>query len=468
MKDFDKIIKQAVEGHEAPFDPQMWDKVSSQLNSPLDQAIKDSVDKFEAPYNPAAWTAVSGAIGGTIATWKWIAGSAAAASLIIGSVYFFNQNEEKDSNNSPIVEESNNNNGIIADNSQSNNINEIAETNQETLVEDNNITNDGDTYTPEFIDPVDPDNHLVVTTPQDDDPNFVLNEDDGSNTNNTPNQNTVNSNDGTTNPSNNQQETDVVATLNPSFTAATEVACVGEEFIFTPSNINQKVLYMWNYGDGSYSSGKIGKHTFKTAGEHTVTLTLVDAKTNEPLKSKQLVVTSNPKPTVDFTWEQSRDFIPTINFVNLTEDGTQHTWDIKGIRGSTQNEFQYTFTKAGTYMVELTSVNEFGCAAKKQKTIEINEDYNLLAPTAFTPNGDGNNDTYIPEALKILDVQFTMTIYSKDGAMVYQTNSPNEPWDGLYMTDNIPAPDGAYVWHVQLTNEMGEIEVYQGQVIITR
>jgi len=43
MDKFDEILKNAVEGYNAPYNPNVWDNVSSQLNSPLDQAIKDSV-----------------------------------------------------------------------------------------------------------------------------------------------------------------------------------------------------------------------------------------------------------------------------------------------------------------------------------------------------------------------------------------------------------------------------------------
>ena len=67
------------------------------------------------------------------------------------------------------------------------------------------------------------------------------------------------------------------------------------------------------------------------------------------------------------------------------------------------------------------------------------------------------------------DVQFTMNIMDKTGEIVYTTQNANEPWDGIIVTDNTPAPAGsAYVWRVVLTNKNGEKELYEGQIIVIR
>ena len=80
MNDLDKILKEALDGYEAPFNPQMWDKVSSRL-SPIEDTFRNSVDAYEAPYNPAAWSAIKNKIGPSNSLWKWITGSAAVIAL---------------------------------------------------------------------------------------------------------------------------------------------------------------------------------------------------------------------------------------------------------------------------------------------------------------------------------------------------------------------------------------------------
>ncbi|MBK9591584.1 MAG: PKD domain-containing protein [Crocinitomicaceae bacterium] len=240
------------------------------------------------------------------------------------------------------------------------------------------------------------------------------------------------------------------------------------EFIFTPEDMNQNVNFVWEFGDGSFSNSKIASHTYTRSGTFNVTLSLKDAKTNKTLSKSAVEVVVNPVPAVNFAWEQSNNLIPTINFINLTEDADKFAWDIKGVKTSTETQIDYTFRKKGTYIVELSAGNEFGCTNTIQKPIEVKSDYNLLAPTAFTPNGDNKNDYFIPEALRIMDVDFTMVVFDKSGKVMYQTTDVNMPWDGNNATDNSIAEDGAYVWKVQFKNTNGELEMYEGQVIITR
>ena len=56
----------------------------------------------------------------------------------------------------------------------------------------------------------------------------------------------------------------------------------------------------------------------------------------------------------------------------------------------------------------------------------------VYIPDAFTPNGDGRNDIFIPvfnDTLKIKD--YNLEIYDRFGVQVFQSNNPNVGWDGL-------------------------------------
>ncbi len=465
MKNFDDILKNSVEGFEAPYNPSAWENVSSQLNSPMDQAIKDSVDKYEAPANPQVWSNISKQLGPANATWKWIGGTAAAITLILGSVYLLDNNKETENNdNNLIVQDVDNTSDqelvVISDFDESDE--NISDDNSNNVVIDESDENNG-------VNVVNPnDNNIVVNHPQD---NNVVNGGNGNNP--VVNGNDGNSGNGVDNnmvDNSNQNNSPDPIHCNAAFTSDYLEACVGTEFMFRCDDINQDVVYLWSFGDGTYSSGAgMAYHAYTRPGNYTVTLTLKDKKDNKSLKHSEIEVVSNPLPTVDFTWEDANSMIPAINFINLTDDAQSWTWDIKGLKTSTENEFEYTFRKKGTYMVSLDAENEFGCHNSVEKPVTVEDDYNLFAPTAFSPNGDNDNDNFIPMALPIMNNPvFTMTIYDKAGKLVYQTNDVNAPWDGRSTSDNTPAPNGAYVWAVELTNENGEVEIYKGQVIIIR
>ena len=57
---------------------------------------------------------------------------------------------------------------------------------------------------------------------------------------------------------------------------------------------------------------------------------------------------------------------------------------------------------------------------------------NVYIPNAFSPNGDGINDTWKPEfddTLKIKD--YNLEIYDRSGVQVFRSSNPNVWWDGL-------------------------------------
>ncbi len=69
----------------------------------------------------------------------------------------------------------------------------------------------------------------------------------------------------------------------------------------------------------------------------------------------------------------------------------------------------------------------------------------VYAATAFTPNGDGHNDTFRP----LLDPevridQYRFSVFNRWGNLVFRTEDPNQTWDGN--SPQSPQPEGSYVW----------------------
>lgn len=53
----------------------------------------------------------------------------------------------------------------------------------------------------------------------------------------------------------------------------------------------------------------------------------------------------------------------------------------------------------------------------------------LFLPNAFTPNGDGLNDIFVPIYTGITHITFT--VYDTDGNVLFKTTELNKGWDGL-------------------------------------
>jgi gliding motility-associated-like protein len=80
----------------------------------------------------------------------------------------------------------------------------------------------------------------------------------------------------------------------------------------------------------------------------------------------------------------------------------------------------------------LTITDIFGCSASAVIRIEVESREDVFVPTAFTPNDDGNNDSFIPSVRSVPD-RMEMSIFNRWGVMVYQYDGPFGPeagWDG--------------------------------------
>jgi len=87
---------------------------------------------------------------------------------------------------------------------------------------------------------------------------------------------------------------------------------------------------------------------------------------------------------------------------------------------------------------------------------------NLTIPNAFTPNGDGINDTW---NIKYLDTfpNCTVQVFNRYGQSLYFSKGYPIPWDGRYKGANLP--DGTYYYIIK---QQAVSYVYSGYVSIIR
>jgi gliding motility-associated-like protein len=96
----------------------------------------------------------------------------------------------------------------------------------------------------------------------------------------------------------------------------------------------------------------------------------------------------------------------------------------------------------------LTTIDEIGNESAFSTTIcvEICPAYEL--PNAFTPNGDGHNDLYIPRQNRFIE-SIDLKIFNRWGTLVFETKNPNIEWDGRDMNGN-EVPDGTYFYTARI------------------
>lgn len=135
-----------------------------------------------------------------------------------------------------------------------------------------------------------------------------------------------------------------------------------------------------------------------------------------------------------------------VQFLDQTL-GNVFTWEWDfgdGTRSNEQNPI-HTYNRPGIYTITLMTLDVLGCSSEHSITVEVLASYRILTPNAFTPNGDGLNDTFIPKMRGIED--FEMHIFNKWGELIYSAYSQEDAgWDGR-LNGRI-SPNGNYVYKI--------------------
>jgi len=72
------------------------------------------------------------------------------------------------------------------------------------------------------------------------------------------------------------------------------------------------------------------------------------------------------------------------------------------------------------------------------------QDHTYFVPNAFSPNGDGINDVFLPLGQAIRASTYDLSIFDRWGQEVYRTNSVGTGWDGS--KGGKPANEGVYIF----------------------
>ncbi|TXB62005.1 T9SS type B sorting domain-containing protein [Phaeodactylibacter luteus] len=110
-----------------------------------------------------------------------------------------------------------------------------------------------------------------------------------------------------------------------------------------------------------------------------------------------------------------------------------------------------------TLSVEVVSRSNLACAVQEAK---------VYIPTAFSPNGDGRNDTFQPFLQFGVPTAYQLTIYNRWGGQVFETQEPGKGWDGT--SDGELANTGSYGYTLRIVQASGTVIEESGEVVLVR
>jgi gliding motility-associated-like protein len=219
--------------------------------------------------------------------------------------------------------------------------------------------------------------------------------------------------------------------------------------------------YLWDFGDGNFSTQPDPLHTYAATGNFTIKLKIstgsacLDDSIQKGINLSDLNIQVPPSQTIDAG--------QTVQLY-VTGGGNSFTWappqwlsdpNIENPVASPQDDI--------TYVVTVT--NDAGCKDVDSVSIHVNPVDGIYIPTAFTPGGDGLNDLLIPILGRTYSLK-EFTIYNRWGQRVFTTNQAGKGWDGKL--GNQSQPGGVYVWYIRVIEGGQKVIDKKGTVTLVR
>lgn len=88
----------------------------------------------------------------------------------------------------------------------------------------------------------------------------------------------------------------------------------------------------------------------------------------------------------------------------------------------------------------------------------------LFVPSAFSPNGDGNNDVLFVRGNNIIQMDFK--VYDRWGEEVFTSNAPHIGWDGTYKGKELQS--AVFMYYANITYADGKTEMVKGNVSLIK
>lgn len=209
--------------------------------------------------------------------------------------------------------------------------------------------------------------------------------------------------------------------------------------------------------------------TYHDVGCYDVSLTLTYANGCASTTTILDAFCLHPSPEAAFSMLTSnpQSGFP-VNFNNLSEGAEFYTWQVDSDQSvSNYTDFETTFDTHGNHVITLVAMNEFGCTDTAMQVIQVENVPLFYVPNAFTPNGDGHNNSFQPLIGAGIQVEtFHLYVFNRWGELIFETSDIENGWDGK--SKNADCPEGNYVWKIEFKCLESTNQVHSGHVSLIR
>lgn len=186
-----------------------------------------------------------------------------------------------------------------------------------------------------------------------------------------------------------------------------------------------------------------------------------------------------PNPVAAFTVTPTDVFVEggegRVFCTNLTTpEDIPNTWNfgdtysdpLENVQTNIDNP-EHNYTRPGNYSINLTVVDTNECRDSVAHQVSVTVPFFFYVPNSFTPDGDGNNDVFIPKGEGVEPESYSMLIYDRNGSLQFKSGDPQIGWDGN-AANGKPCAAGVYVYQITFKTMNGEEKLYSGSVTLVK
>jgi gliding motility-associated-like protein len=143
-------------------------------------------------------------------------------------------------------------------------------------------------------------------------------------------------------------------------------------------------------------------------------------------------------------------------------------WYLDNLFFGNDETLNITFDEPGTYELLLICDNDFNCPDTTSVVMNVFYDLQVFVPNAFTPNGDGTNDFFLPSIFGDFSPDgFEMLIFNRWGEQIFSSKTIDIGWDGSYKGKLVQ--EGVYIWKIRISRlSSAEVKEFKGHVTILK
>lgn len=259
----------------------------------------------------------------------------------------------------------------------------------------------------------------------------------------------------------------------PTFSVAPSIGCAPLQVQLSATIQPQFITYQWEHGNGSTSVGPDAWYTYDLPGAYDIQLTVFDDNGCTGSVTTINAVQVSAGPLAEFNLVSDRISVedPEFTVDHAPDPLVTYAWTFGGDSIDVSAPFTWTVQGAevGFYPVCLIATDSLGCFNVSCQELLIDDVMTIYVPNAFTPNGDGANDAFLPSVLGIDPTSYSLFIADRWGIPVFTSDDPTVAWDGTLNNGGEWLPQDVYVWQIVARDQFSaDRREYKGSVTLLK